>query len=61
MNIRDIDPQYVKVHGPHFNNAGPRFKQADNRARKSDYKSRHSRAPHDRRETDAWPNGWKIG
>lgn len=47
MNIRDIDPAYAKLHGPHFNRCLPRQRQADNRAKKTGYRPRYTRAPHD--------------
>lgn len=47
MNIRDIDPQYVKEHGGHFNRCAPRDRQGKNRAKKTGYRPTGDRAKHD--------------
>lgn len=47
MNIRDIDPQYVKDHGGHYNRCGVRDRQGRTRELKGGYRPLHQRARHD--------------
>lgn len=47
MNIRDIDPEYVKLHGGHYNRLPARIAQGKTRASKGNYSPRFTRAPHD--------------
>lgn len=47
VNIRDIDPEYVRLNGPHYNRMLPRQQQGINRAKKGAYRALGFRAAHD--------------
>lgn len=47
FNIRDIDPEYVRLYGGHYNHCPVRVQQGLTRQKKGNYSPRFVRAPHD--------------